>query len=351
MKKTILLLLVCAGIMNVNAQKVFVENFATATAGSNLEGYNDWYVCGKTTVGTSLGDNMGVSPKIASGSLFYLGYVGSELGNLAVLDSVVGITDDSKRISTKTVVFENGDTLRPIEGQKIYVAFLINFSSHSVRSQRDFFTFEGSATSSSTRGRAFAKLNTAGTDITYALSKNSSSSTTNPYIVSNVFAGGVGQTHLLVMCYNGVAGASNDEISLYINPDLTLPESQQTNKLVATDTQSDYSVTVPFRINLRQRGTGAQVGGIRVGTSWNSVVLGAGTGFNNVSSKDNKIFVNGNSILTEGQGYLKVYNLSGSEVLSSQTNGKFETALNKGIYLVRFNANNGMTYSDKIQIK
>jgi hypothetical protein len=347
MKKVILLTLVFITILTANAQ-VFVENFETATINGNVEGYNNWYVCGKTTVGTSLGDNMGVSPKIASGSLFYLGYVGSEQGNLAVLDSVVGITDDSKRISTKTVVFENGDTLRPIEGQKIYAAFLINFSSHSVRSQRDFFTFEGSATSSSTRGRVFAKLNTAGTDITFALSKNSSSTTTNPYVVSNVFAGGVGQTHLLVMCYNGVAGASNDEISLYIDPDLTLAESQQTNKLIATDTQTDYSVTVPFRINLRQRGTGAQIGGIRVGKSWDTVVLGKNTGIDKVNTTNFRI--SGKSIITDVPGNLYIYNLAGSEVMSGVTEGQFETNLAKGLYMIKFVDNAGKTSALKVQL-
>ena len=340
----------CVIALTMNAQKVFVENFATATVNGNLEGYNNWYVSLKSTVGSTLGDNMGVSPKIASGTLFYLGYVGSDLGNLAVLDSVVGITDDTKRISTKVVTFASGDTLKPIEGQKIYAAFLVNFSSHGARSVRDFFTFEGSATSSSTRGRLFAKLNTAGTDITFALSKNSSSATTSPYISSNVFVGGVGQTHLLVMCYNGVSGASNDEISLYIDPDLSLPESQQVNKLVATDVQTDYGVTVPIRINLRQRGMGAQIGGIRVGTSWNSVLLGISSGVNQTERNSSNISATGNTIITTESGNLKVYNLAGKEVLSSKTEGKLATMLSKGLYLVRFVGSEGTVKSAKIEI-
>jgi len=343
MKKTILLFSVCMGFFALNAQSVFVENFATATVGSNVEGYNNWYVSVKAA------DALGSSPKIAEGALFYTGYAGTNVGNVAVLDPLIGVTSTSQRISTRTITFDGGTTLKPIVGQTVYAAFLVNFNTDSYTSQRDFFTFEGSTTSSSTRGRLFAKINATG-DLTLAISKNSS--TSGVYIESAPIASGVGINHLLVFCYNGVEGTENDFNTLYIDPDLTKTEAQQTNKLVSTDVATDYDVAlVDLKINLRQRGTSAKIGGIRVGTSWNSVVLGAGTGFNNVSSKDNKIFVVGNSILTEGQGYLKVYNLSGSEVLSSQTNGKFETALNKGIYLVRFNANNGMTYSDKIQIK
>jgi len=347
MKKLFLFLVVCVAAMTLNAQKVYFENFATAPINGNLEGWNGWFKCFKPA------DALGASPKIAEGALFYSGYIGTNIGNVAVLDSAVGTTSATQEISTHWVVFSSGDTLRPIEGQKIYAAFIVNFSSHSYRSQRDFFTFEGSrgTGSSSTRGRIFAKLNTAGTDITLAISKNSSSS--GIYVESAPLVNGVGINHLLVFCFDGIAGTSNDVNSLYIDPDLTLPEAQQTNKLTSTDVQTDYSVTVPIGINLRQRSVGAQIGGIRVGTSWDSVLLGIGaiyTGLSQVEGNSNNIFAYGKTILTDQSGSLKVFNLAGAEILSAKTTGKLETSLQKGLYLVRFTGVDGKTASGKVAL-
>ena len=340
MKKLLILGIVCVVAMSLCAQKVFVENFNIPTNNGNLEGYNFWYVCVKA------GDNLGVSPKIAEGALFYNNYIGTNIGNVAVGDSAIGLTSANQRISTRAVVFENGDTLRPIEGQKIYCAFLVNISQHSVRSYRDFFTFEGSKTSSSTRGRLFAKLNTAGTDLNFAISKNSS--TTGVYVESPVISGGVGLNHLIVMCYDGKAGA-DDVITVYIDPDLSKPEAQQT-VLTATDVATDYSVTIPFRINIRQRGTGFQIGGIRVGTSWNSVLLGIQSGVKQIERNSTDITTTGNTIFTTESGSLKVYNLAGKEVLSSKTDGKLITALSKGLYLVRFVGIEGNVKSAKVEL-
>ncbi|MDD2798594.1 MAG: T9SS type A sorting domain-containing protein [Bacteroidales bacterium] len=337
MKKTTLFLMMCIASLGLSAQ-VFVENF-TGTPGSNVEGYNGWYVSAKAA------DALGVSPVIAEGALFYNNYYGSNIGNVAVLDSAIGVTSANQRISTHSIIFANADTLKPIAGQKIYAAFMVNFSSHSYRSYRDFFTYEGSTTSSSTRGRLFAKLNTAGTDVTFAISKNSS--TAGVYIESQPLVNGVGVNHLLVFTYEGVDGTDNDYNTLYIDPDLTLPEAQQTNKLVTTDVATDYSASITMRINLRQRGTGAQIGGIRVGRSWNEVLLGT-TAIKGIQADNGQIFVSGKSILTNAAGKLSIYNIRGMEVMTSTTEGKIDTQLNNGLYLVRFVDKNGKTSSAKV---
>jgi hypothetical protein len=336
--------------MALNAQKVYVENFATAPINGNLEGWNGWFKCFKPA------DALGASPKIAEGALFYTGYIGTNIGNVAVLDSTQGPTASNQEISTHWVVFTPGDTLRPIEGQKIYAAFMINFSSHSYHSERDFFTFEGSrgTGSSSTRGRFFAKLNTAGTDLTFAVSKNSSSA--GGYTEFGPIVNGVGINHLLVCCLEGITGATNDIASMYIDPDLSLPEAQQTNKIVAPDntTIADYAITVPIGINLRQRATGAQIGGIRVGTSWDSVLLGIGaiySGLSQVKGNNNNIFAFGKTIITNESGSLKVFNLAGAEMMNAKTTGKLETSLQKGLYLVRLTSSNGQVTNGKVQIK
>ncbi len=345
MKKGILLLVICMTGFTVHAQ-VFIENFETATINGNVEGYNEWKVSPKAA------DALGVSPKIGEGALFYSGYAGSNIGNVAVLDSAIGVTSATQRISTRIVKFGN-DTLKPVVGKKIYAAFIVNVSENSYRSYRDFFTFEGSKTTSSTRGRVFAKVNTAGDVLYLAVSKNSSSA--SGYIESTTLTSlslSTGINHLLVLCYETLDGTYNDKVSLYINPDLTKTEAEQTNILMSIDNTAieDYALSAGLGINLRQRGIGAQIGGIRVGKSWDSVVLGINTGFNQPNINNN-IYSSGKSIYTDESGKLTIYNLSGAEVLSAKTTGKLETSLNKGMYLVKFVNDNGSISSGKIQLK
>lgn len=341
MKKTFLLFMACLGAMTLNAQ-VFTEYFETAPIGGDLEGYNDWYVSKKSA------DALGVSPKIAEGALFYTGYVGTNIGNVAVLDSAVGVSSATQRISTRIVKFGN-DTLKAVVGEKIYAAFMVNISSHSYRSYRDFFTFEGSSGSSMTRGRVFAKNIGAGEAFTLAISKNSSSS--GVYVESTTIPSLTLATeinHLLVFCYQAIEGDNNDINSIYIDPDLSKPEAEQTNVLIATDTQSDYSASAGIGINLRQRGIGAKVGGIRVTKSWNDALL---SGITPVNSENGTIRAYGKTIETDAGGILKIFNLLGSELFSAKTDGKVVTSLNSGLYLVRFAGDNGKIAFSKIAIK
>lgn len=335
--KKFLLLMLCATAFTVNAQ-VFVENFATAPINGNVEGYNGWYLCVKAA------DALGVSPKIAEGALFYNGYIGSNIGNAAVLDSAVGVTSATQRISTKIVKFGN-DTLKPVVGQKIYTAFMVNVSAQSYRSYRDFFTYEGSVTTSMTRGRVFAKNNGAGDAFTLAISKNSS---TSGVYVEYATPLATGINHLLVFCYESIEGADNDKLSLYINPDLTKTEAEQTNMILATDVQTDYSLSTAIGINLRQRGIGAQIGGIRVSKSWNMSLL---SGLAPTTNDQVTVKALGKTVRTNAAGVLSVFNLVGTEVLSAKTNGNLETSLNAGIYLVRFVGNNGRKAYGKIAIQ
>ncbi len=346
MKRKILLLTTLVLVINAGAQ-VFIENFEGATVNGNVEGYNDWYVCPKAS------DAYGVSPKIDEYPLFYNDYPSSNVGKVALLDSVVGATSATQRISTKRIVYATGDTLKTGTSGAMYASFLVNISAQSYRSFRDFFTWEGSETSSFTRGRVFAKNNEDGSEVTFALTKNSSSATdfdaANTGLLGLALTTGV--NHLLVLKYEIVEGSSNDILSLYVNPDPTKTESVQTNKLTANDTQTDYSANTAMKINLRQRGIGAQIGGIRVGRSWDAVVMGAGTGLSTTNDNPHRIFAAGKDVVTNASGFLSIYSLSGSEVAKAEVEDKFMTDLNTGLYLVRFTDKNGVVSSAKLQIK
>lgn len=346
MKLKFLLLSMLVTVLTVNAQ-VFTEYFEGATVGGNLEGFNGWYVSPKA------GDAYGVSPKIEEYPLFYTNYPGSNIGMAAVLDSAIGVTSSTQRISTKRVIFANNDTLKTGTTGAMYAAFMVNVSSHSYRSYRDFFTWEASTTSSFTRGRVFAKNNTEGTEVTFAVTKNSS--TTADYDQANTgllgLTLGTGVNHLLVLKYEIVDGADNDKIHLFVNPDPTKTEAEQTAKLSSSDSQTDYSATAAIKINLRQRAIGAQVSGIRVGRSWGEVVMGISTGVGSVNGNVHQIYTSGSNIITNAVGQLKVYSLSGTELISAPVDGNYTTNLKNGLYIARFTDTQGTVSSAKIQIR
>ncbi len=343
MKKRILLLLLSTFVLYSQGQ-VFTENFSTLKAGDKVEGYNGWYVSAKA------GDAYGVSPVIQEDPLFYTNYPGSNLGHAAVLDSAIGASSSTQRISTKKIVFAEGDTLKNVTGGTIYAAFIVNVSPVSYRSYRDFFNYEGSETSSMTRGRVFAKNNLTGDEVFFAVTKNSSSAADYKESSSLGLTLGTGVNHLLVLKYEGVSDNNNDKISLFVNPDPTKTEAEQTNKLEAADVQSDYSSTAKLGINLRQRGIGALVSGIRVGRTWETTVMGQNTGLPQVRNNGHLVYASGKEIITGTPGRLKVYSILGAELISAQTGGRFASNLDRGLYIVLFRDQQGTTSKSKVVI-
>lgn len=338
MKKIFTLLFACVALFGLNAQ-VFTEDFGAATVGGNLEGYNYWYVSKKS------GDDKGASPKIASGALTYTGYALSGVGKVAVLDSINGDVSATQRISTHIVDLGNADTLHAVVGEKIYVSFLVKVSIDSKKgAYRDFFTFEGSKTSSMTRGRVFANVSSSG-DLKFGVTKNSTSFDAAKNVSSDL---SVNDTHLLVLVYEPVEGDSNDGLTLYFNPDLSKPEAEQVNKVASFDSQTDYTSTANLGINIRQRGIGAQIGGIRVAKSWNAALLQ--TGLSKVTMNDSQIKAIGKTIYTGNSGLIRVFNTVGAELINQRTQGSLDTQLSKGFYVVRFADETGNVSSNKIFI-
>lgn len=284
MKRVFTVLVMVMGVTFIKAQ-VITEYFEKTIPGDNLEGVNGWYVSLKP------GDAYGVSPVIGNEALTYSGYPASAKGHVVVLSSEVGETTATQRISTKLVAFGE-DPLKNVEGEKIYVAFMIKIEEDSkTNAWRDFFTLEGSEASSMVRGRVFARIAT-NKDLFLTVTKNS-----NP---SNSIEGlpvlDIAQTHLVVMVYEGVEGDLNDVVTLYVNPDPTKDEHLQENKIVAFDSesQSDYSLAANLGINIRQRGLGAQIGGIRVAKTWENI-------FTNVDVSVGKPFVISNFVYDNNQ--------------------------------------------------
>lgn len=260
MKSFISLFLLSAAVFTLNAQ-VFVENFDKATVGEDLEGYNGWEVSPIAAEAT------GLSPKISAGPLTYEGYPGSNIGNVAVLAADAEIVRSS---------IKNTGLTTPEAGGTIYAAFLVNVSTVAANAYRDIFSFDQSVKSQWLRGRVLARYNAKTNKVMFAVTKNSNTGaiieagSTNTLSLS--LDGGV--SHLLILKYEAVEGEKNDVITLYVNPDLSKNEFKQANKLVAADNAEvgDYKSGSDVKIGIRQRGAGAQLGFIRVGTSWKDVV-------------------------------------------------------------------------------
>lgn len=342
MKKISTVLLLTMAFFGLNAQ-VFTENFEDAVAGSDLEGYNEWFVSAKA------GDALGASPVIAEGSLNYPGYIGAGVGHVAVLDPAVGDDASTQRISTRLVTFGE-DPLQNVVGDKIYAAFLVNVSDASkTGTLRDFFTFEGSATSSMTRGRVFARVTSEGV-LNFGISKNTGTASaiveSAPELYCDV-------DYLLVMVYEGIEGDNNDVVSLYINPDLTKSEAEQSNVITATDAASDYSSTAKLGINLRQRAIGARIGGIRVAKTWDAALLNTPVGLNSVEAEKPSlaVYATGSSVYTSESGHLEIFSITGKRVFAGFSNGQVDSALNKGLYIVKMISESGQIYSEKVVIE
>ena len=205
-------------------------------------------------------DSLGTSPQVANRNLTYPGYISSGKGKVAVLDAAVGDDQSTQRISVYYL-----DTIGKRDTISMYAAFLFKPLSAKNTSGRDFAIWEGSVGSSMCRGRIFLAKN--GDAVKIGVSKNSST--------INAWSGDIalGSTNLIVMKYEVVEGASNDVVKVFVNPGLKSTEDENT-PLVTTDNATDMLVK---GFGLRQRGNGAEIGGLRIGTTWEDVVKSDGS--------------------------------------------------------------------------
>lgn len=244
-------------------------------AGDEIEDdYNGWYVNGKSTNQDIAGNDM-ASPVVSSEDvLFYGDYIGSEIGQPVAIDSAVGYGADNR--SSNWAVAGGGDTLRIPDSGAVYTAFLFKPLAQSKDSYRDFFGYEFTITTNTSRGRVFMKI--VDGDVQFGVSKNASGISSGLDTAATI-TNGVDQTYLMVLKYEiGDADVSYDDtVRLYINPNPLLSEAEQTGTLLTNkdSTTSDRSEGTIVRLNIRQRGHNGLFGGIRVGTDWEDVLQGA----------------------------------------------------------------------------
>lgn len=253
--------LVCMALtaMSAHAELWLEENF-NYPDGNLEQADNSKLVLHQWMQSLKPADANGTSPQVANRNLTYPGYISSGKGKVAVLDAAVGDESSTQRISVYYL-----DTIGKRDTISMYAAFLFKPLSAKNTSGRDFAIWEGSVGSSMCRGRIFLAKN--GDAVKIGVSKNSST--------INAWSGDIalGSTNLIVMKYEVVEGASNDVVKVFVNPGLKSTEDENT-PLVTTDNATDMLVK---GFGLRQRGNGAEIGGLRIGTTWEDVVKSDGS--------------------------------------------------------------------------
>jgi sialidase-1 len=266
MKKITLLSLILMFIGFVNAQ-VFVENFATPpfTVDENVAGINNWV----NSVNTSnAGTPLAIPTKIVAGALSYHNYPGSGIGNTAFLS----VSDNASIYTTTNLIVMEDEALKvPEVGRAVYVAFLAKISGLSRTVTTEFFALQNA--SGKQMGKTMARGQNSGNSFGLGFSKNSNTGTTiaSYKTYTNLDPA---NTYLFVIKYQVVEGASNDIVSLYVNPDPAKSEDEQTASeiLTAVDAQTDFEIGASLRLAMIQRAIIANIGGIRAGYSWDDVV-------------------------------------------------------------------------------
>ncbi len=248
MKKTITfftsLIVMILMSMTVNAQVLINEQF-DYPVGDSLSGHG-WATHGNLGVNTIL---------TVSGNLSYTGYC-TPSGQSASLSSAGG--QDINRTFTS-----------PTSGS-LYAAILINVTSATTTGDYFLAFFKATTTMS---GRVFIKKDA--TDATKFTLGTVKASTGTP-VYSNVLLS-MNTTHLVVLKYTIVAGATNDVVSIFVNPSTA---SEGTPTVTASDITS-LDLDPIGGIALRQASASSApaltVDGLRVATTWADAIGFSGT--------------------------------------------------------------------------
>lgn len=254
MKKSVTMLLALGaiaaiGVSSAMAAPLFTEDFSYAAA-SALNGQGGW----------AAHSAAGTNPQTISGAgLSYPGYPGSGVGN------AVGPLANSGE--------DDNHSFAGVASGAVYAAFLIDVASSQTTGDYLFHFFDGPIAGNVFRGRVFVKKDAATTN--YALGVQVGSAAPTTY---TGFSYTPGTTHLVVVKYEFVAGATNDVVSLFVDPAIDCNEPQAT--LSTTDASQADAVNldgVAIRQGSAANSASATLDGIRVADNWADAVCGGVT--------------------------------------------------------------------------
>lgn len=359
MKKLILLVSLTVFFLNANSQLLLNEtfNYSTATlasqpgdpaANADNTDVHVWYNTGKTS------DSNSESLTIDSEPLYYVGYINSGEGKSVKIDWAGGGTN--KRIDVVRFLPHSEKISKA--GNYLYYAFMMNVENGQSTSSgvdandwRDVFCIaEGGndLLGNSFRGRLFIQQDPENEGmVKYSISKNTAfSSQAVPDAFGSISAG---QTYLFVIKQT-FTGDATCKVEVMHNPEISATEPA-TGWINGKESDTN-TFGGTYGVALRRRDLGSQakilIGGLRVAKTYAEAV-GLTTGIFTVRDHHN-IHLADNTIVTGEMGKLTVYSMTGSELISAQTDGRYNINLQMGNYIVRFIDNSGVVSSTKLQI-
>ncbi len=343
MKKIFTLVAMCTAVLALNAQLIKNDFLAGYEVGKEVEEgayastsqgeanpilINQWNLSGKA--GNNDQSPESAKPEAAA-PLVYNGY--SDSGKDVAID-LLKLTTGGR---TSIYSLANDNTYG---ADTYYLAFLSNVSEASSTSAGEFLSFDGNYTGNAQRARYTVK----GIDeSTYQIGLGDGSA-------ASTFAAGAlnfNQTYLSVIKVT-LNGDGTGEAAVYVNPELDAEPATPTatTKITGTALKSIRGIVV------RQRSTlAAQVSGIRLAKSWSDAIGSTTSSIGKGQVQENTIRAYGSTILTDQSGTIKVFNLTGAEVVNAETTGEYNTNLNKGVYIVKFTNSEGADSTAKIVIK
>ncbi len=195
----------------------------------------------------------GVYIPVISGSLSYPGYSASGIGNKVQLVAATTSAEDART----DIPAQSGD------GTKVYASFLVNIQSAPASGSSSYFAALYSV-AAGFKGRIYTQ--TLGAGIEFGLEGSGS---------APVFTGvelPLNQTHLIVVCYEFLAGA--DSVKLWINPTIS---GVQPAPSLTYQVATDFTVCDAFA--LRQASSSgvaqnpdAEIDGLIIGNLWQDVI-------------------------------------------------------------------------------
>ncbi|NVO20847.1 MAG: alpha/beta hydrolase fold domain-containing protein [Bacteroidetes bacterium] len=234
---------------NIVLGQLLVDNF-DYPAGTSLTA--------APTPGYTLQGTGTVPLNVSSEGLFYPGYMGSGVGNAAQFVGPADGMDPFKPFVTSALTTGS-----------VYVSCLVKITSATTAGEyflANKIDASSSGTASVVRARVYVKSDGAG-GISFGIAKG----TTPPAAGWTAFSYQLNTTYLLVYKYTFVAGTTNDNVDLFINPALGVPEPAPTISYAdfsTTDAAGMKSVLLTQRTN----GPSALVDGLRVATTWTDAV-------------------------------------------------------------------------------
>ncbi len=229
----------------LHADLLFVEDF-DYPQGALLTNYG-W------TAHSGAGTN---AINVVAPGLSYSDYIGSSVGNAATM------TNTGEDVSIEFASQNSG---------AVYTAFMVNFSNAQTATAGDYFIHYLTMGTTTFRGRVFVRRND-DNKLSFGVTRGGNGSNA---VWSN-YEYDLNTTYLMVLKYAFVDEATNDEVSLYINPVVGAPEPSPTITISGNNPDNTSDITDLNGIALRQGSSSSAsfqvIDGIRVAKTWEQAV-------------------------------------------------------------------------------